>query len=115
MLTFRCLMNEGFMLCVTKYVDNKVENQIKKSDKFNQYPLSQNLSIFLYGENDNGPFDSSLKVPKFNNGYFYFKNRHSDAKHKTTDEDLFDTASFNFSFVLYDCDADLAYICDYDT
>ena len=108
-------LGDGFMLCVAKYSDEKVENQIKQSEIFTKYPLSKNLSIFLYGEYDDGPFDLSLNVPKFYNGYFYFNNRHADAKHRTTDEDLFETVSFNFSFVLYDCDTNLAYICDYDT
>ena len=108
-------LGDGFMLCVSKYKDNKVENQIKSSKKFTKYPLSQNLSTFLYGEYDEGGFDSSLEVPKFENGYFFFCNRHDDAKHELTDEDLFDTVSFNFTFILYDCDADLAYTCDYDT
>ena len=108
-------LGDGFLLIVTKYSDNKVENQIKKSSKFKEYPLSKNLSTFLYGEDDEGGFDLDLKIPKFKNGYFYFYNRHDDAKHRTTDEDLFDTVSFNFSFILYNCDTDLAYTCDYDT
>ena len=108
-------LGDGFMLCVSKYSDNKVEEQIKNSEKFNKYPLSKNLSNFLYGEDWDMSFDSSLKIPRFENGYFYFCNRHSDAKYTYTDDDLFDTVSFNFTFILYDCDTDLAYTCDYDT
>lgn len=108
-------LGDGFMLCISKYEDEKVEEQIKVSEKFSKYPLSKNLSTFLYGEDWDAPFDSSLKIPKFDNGYFFFSNRHKDAKHELTDEDLFDTVSFNFTFILYDCDANLAYTCDYDT
>lgn len=108
-------LGDGFMLCVTKYSDNKVENKIKSSSEFKAYPLSKNLSIFLYGEEDEGGFDFALTIPKFENGYFYFYNRHDDAKHKNSDEDLFDTVSFNFTFILYNCDSDLAYFCEYDT
>ena len=108
-------LGDGFMLCVVKYSSNEIEDEIKKSPKFSKYPLSKNLSNFIYGDDYDFPFDSDLKIPRFDNGYFYFYNRHSDAMHKETDEDLFETVSFNFSFVLYDCDNDLAYICDYDT
>lgn len=108
-------LGDGFMLCVTKYEDKHVEEQIQQSDKFKSFPLSQNLHTFLYGEDDWGPFDIDLRVPEFGNGYFYFHNRHADAIHKDTDEDLFETVSFNFSFVLYNSDTDISYICDYDT
>ena len=103
-------LGDGYMLCEVLFPDEKIERQIKKSEYFIQYPLSENLKKFLYE-----PFDDSLNIPEFDNGYFYFYNRHSDAKNKDTDEDLFDTVSFNFTFVLYDCDEDMAYICEYDT
>ena len=109
-------LGDGFMLIVSKYSDDNVEAEIDRSEYFNQYPLSKNLSTFIYGEEEGfGGFDSSLNIPVFDNGYFYFYNRHSDAKYKNSDEDLFDTVSFNFTFILYDCDADLAYTCEYDT
>lgn len=108
-------LGDGFMLLITQYGNDTVEDQIKESDKFRSFPLSKNLHDFLYGEDDWGPFDLNLNVPEFNNGYFYFYNRHVDATHKETDEDLFNTVSFNFSFILCNVDNDLAYICDYDT
>lgn len=103
-------LGDGYMLCEVLFPDNKIERQIKKSEYFTQYPLSENLKKFIYQ-----PFDDSLIIPEFKNGYFYFLNRHDNAKHKDTDEDLFDTMSFNFTFILYDCEEDMAYICEYDT
>ena len=103
-------LGDGFMLCISKYGNDDIENQISESDKFHKYPLSENLHTFIYD-----PFDSNLEIPEFENGYYYFKNRHSNATDVLTDSELFGTVSFNFSFVLYDCNADLAYICDYDT
>lgn len=108
-------LGDGFMLCVVKYFSNDIKEEIQESPDFSKYPLSKNLHNFIYGDDFDVPFDSNLKIPRFDNGYFYFYNRHTDAKHKETDEDLFETVSFNFSFVLYDCNNDLAYICDYDT
>lgn len=103
-------LGDGYMLIDIMFPDDKIERQIKKSEYFIQYPLSENLKKFVYE-----PYDSSLYIPEFDNGYYYFYNRHDDAKNRETDEDLFDTVSFNFTFVLYDCDEDIAYICEYDT
>ena len=103
-------LGDGFMLCISKYKDDTVERQIAASTNFHKYPLSENLHTFIYG-----PFDSNLNIPEFENGYYYFKNRHDNATDELTDSELFGTVSFNFSFILYDCDADLAYTCDYDT
>lgn len=103
-------LGDGYLLIEIMFPDEKVEHQIKKSEYFIQYPLSDNLKKFLYDS-----YDDSLNVPQFDNGYYYFYNRHEDAKNKDTDADLFKTVSFNFTFVLYDCDEDMAYICEYDT
>ena len=108
-------LGDGFMLIVSSYNNEQVEEQIKSSSKFKKYPLSKNLSTFLYREDNSGGFDSNLAVPKVDNGYFYFYNRHSDAIHRESDEDFFDTVSFNFTFILYDCDGNLAYTCEFDT
>ena len=54
-------------------------------------------------------------MPAIDNGYYMFKDRHSESKDSRDDSELFDRNSYNFSIAIYDCDTDKMYYFEFDT
>lgn len=61
----------------------------------------------------NGYFKYS--IPEINNGYYYFLDRHLEAKNKHDDTDLNNRYSRNFSLAIYDADNKIIYFYEMDT
>ena len=76
-------------------------------------PLSENGSKagMWYGYN----LVKEANIPTIKNGYYIFKDRHSDSIDRTDDSELFDRTSFNFSIAIYDSDTDIMYYFEFDT
>ena len=53
-------------------------------------------------------------IPEIKNGYYYFYDRHANSKDTKDDTNIF-RGSFNFSLALYDLDADIMYLLEFDT
>ena len=86
---------------------------------WNEFPLSENIQLIMYGgERDDVTYSYNLaqkaNIPKIDNGYYYFLNRHSDAVNEHSD-DIFDKYSFNFTLVLFDTDNSMFYYYEFDT
>lgn len=94
----------------------KQETALKKVQDWKPLPLSENLNRMLYG---GGSYSYGLAgethIPKIENGYYLFKDRHSESTDSSDDTALFDRYSFNFSVGIYDTDTDRLYYLAFDT
>ena len=96
------------------------KNMIKQVNNWNKLPLSQNLELIMYGgEKDNVEYDYDLaknqNIPKIENGYYLFIDRHKSSTDTSSDKDLFDRTSFNFTLAMYDIDSNTLYFYEFDT
>ncbi len=96
------------------------KNILKQVNDWNKLPLSQNLELIMYGgEKDNVEYDYDLakeeNIPKIENGYYLFIDRHKGSTDTSSDKDLFDRTSFNFTLTMYDIDSDILYFYEFDT
>lgn len=112
-------LGDGSYYLILDCSDNK-EKALEIIEDWNKLPLSENLNLIMYGgEKDNGTYRYGLEeeshVPKIENGYYIFEDRHSESKDSTDDTELFDRHSYNFSIAIYDCDTDKMYYFVYDT
>ncbi len=101
---------DGYSITVIKYEDSSFGDTLAESENWHRLPLSENLKTFVYQ-----PYDADFTLPKIENGYYYFYDRHSEAKDPKNDADLLNRASFNFDLSLYDADTDTMFVCEYDT
>ncbi len=93
---------------------------IEIKDKWKLLPLSENLNLMMYGGiKDNMEYSynlaDKLKIPRIENGYWYFIDRHSKSTDTYNDADLFERNSFNFTLALYDLDINILYYIEFDT
>lgn len=82
--------------------------------------MSEDLELIMYGgERDGTVYGYNLaeqaKMPKVENGYYRFYDRHPNAKYPYDTSDLLKRVSFNFSLAVYDTDSDIMYYFEYDT
>ena len=96
------------------------EEALKNIKDWNKLPMSENIDLVMYGGEKGGMvygynLAEEAKMPKIENGYYYFQDRHTESTDKNDDVDLLDRYSFNFSVAVYDCDTDIMYYFDYDT
>ena len=83
--------------------------------------MTESLELIMYGgEKDGISYDGydlseQAKMPKVENGYYRFYDRHPNAKDHHGDSELLKRASFNFSLAVYDTDTDIMYYFEYDT
>ena len=54
-------------------------------------------------------------IPKIENGYYLFIDRHDSVTDEHSDEDLFSRYSFNFTIAFYDLDTNNFYYYEFDT
>lgn len=83
-------------------------------------PLSDNLSLIMYGGEKDGVQYTYLlakdaNIPAVKNGYFYFIDRQAHGTGRYSDSELFNRPSFNFSLNIYDTDTDMMYCYEFDT
>lgn len=87
---------------------------------WNALPLSENLNLMFYGgERDGVYYDFDLaqqaNMPKVEHGFYYFQDRHRKSTDSSSDVDIFDRGSYNFSLAVYDTDTDRLYYFELDT
>ena len=75
-------------------------------------PLPENLYKVMFSPG----FDlaGQASIPDVQNGYYYFHNRHSEARF-SWDTDIFGHASYNFSIGIFDSDTNILYFVAFDT
>lgn len=99
---------------------NNKEKALKIVEDWNELPLSENLNLIMYGgEKDGVTYGYELAeeahMPKIENGYYIFEDRHSGSKDSKDDSDLFNRHSFNFSIAVYDCNTNKMFFFAFDT
>ena len=54
-------------------------------------------------------------IPKIENGYYYFLDRHNESNDKYDDTNLNNRASWNFTLAIMDIDTNIIYYYELDT
>lgn len=97
---------------------------LDKFDKWNTFPLPQNLDLIMYGGEKNGEqyeYELAIKnnIPKIDNGYYYFIDRYTKYYKDYPDihsaDKIFDRGSYNFTLVVYDPKDNNLYYFEFDT
>lgn len=99
---------------------NNTENALKIVNGWNSLPLSENLDLIMFGGEKDGinygyNLSEEVHIPEIENGYYCFRDRHSQAKDSSDDSELFGRSSFNFSLAIYDSDTNIFYYFEFDT
>lgn len=93
-----------------------ISYQISNSNNWNQLPLSKNLDRIMYKtESSKYNLSELLSMPKIENGYWFFNNRHHSSTDSKNDYNLFGQSSFNFTVAIYDIDTNILYYLEFDT
>lgn len=90
---------------------------LKQFTNWKTLPLTENLQLEMYGGEKDGVdylygHAKENGIPAITNGYYYFIDRQTN---KTSDEELFNAYSYNFTLALYDIDTNLMYYYELDT
>jgi len=92
-------------------------------ESWQEFPLPENVSIALWGGRIGDMQWGSLLtddsgaplMPEVENGYYYFRDRHSKSTDETDPSALLDRSSFNFTLAVYDADSEMVYYFEKDT
>lgn len=110
--------------------------EIKANENWENLPLPNNLKIRLYGGELDGDqvygykgdgsirankvaytsyLAERLEMPEIENGYWQFIDRHGDQPMINDDSHIFQRASQNLTFGIYDADTNILYYGEYDS
>ena len=114
---------DGDRVIAIQFSDTSFSDQIKDNEEWNVMPLTENLTALVYGlhtENSSiGPMihdgDNVPVIPEIENGYYYFRDRHDQSTDPKDDTNVLSRASYNFSIVIFDADANMLYYMEKDT
>ena len=114
---------DGIRIMVIQFTETRLEEQMAETVLWNELPLPEELEKVVYGKTEGnsstGPYidyeSVGIKIPEITNGYYYFKDRHSESTDLYDSSPILERHSFNFTILLYDCDTDLLYIIEEDT
>lgn len=110
---------DGFYYLILDCSENK-QVALENVSGWETLPLSENLALIMYGGHKDGMWygynlAEDANIPPIENGYYIFKDRHSDSSDSADDSELFNRHSFNFSIAIYDSDTDIMYYFEFDT
>ena len=104
----------------TDKVADNINTSIKENHNWNLLPLSENLQLIMYG-GIRGTLiyqynlANHFGIPTIQHGYWMFIDRFDKEITLYSDDDLFDSGSFNFTLAIYDTDTNTLYYLEYDT
>lgn len=117
--------NDGKTFIEITFSDNNetLEEEIKTNSNWTEMPFSENLHTLVYGKTSDtesvGPCvaddDNKPLFPNIENGYYFFKDRHSESKNASDDTDVLNRNSFNFTIAIYDSTTRAIYYYELDT
>ncbi len=55
------------------------------------------------------------QLPRVEHGYYYFVDRQAESEQQTSDEQILERVSYNFSIAIYDTDTDTLYYVEADS
>lgn len=106
---------------VTVSLEEDISPALEEAD-WQELPLPQPLEAAVYGvtEEEGGQIISEgpyfqREIPPISDGYYFFRDRHSEAVDPTDPEELLERMSFNFTVALYDRDSQTLYYGELDT
>lgn len=96
------------------------EEALEIVQDWKKLPLSENLNLLMYGGEKYGinyvyELAEEAHMPKIENGYYIFEDRHSESKDSADDSGIFGRYSYNFSIAVYDSDIDKLHYFEFDT
>lgn len=91
------------------------DSLIEQMASWRTLPLTESLQNFLYGGDRFVGIADRIGIPEVTNGYYFFWDRHSGTTDPTSDSELFDRYSFNFTVLLYDAEYSQLYLFEFDT
>lgn len=99
---------------------NHTENALKIVNGWNRLPFSENLDLIMFGGEKDGinyvyNLSEDAHIPEIENGYYCFRDRHSQTEDSSDDSELLSRSSFNFSLAVYDSDTNIFYYFEFDT
>lgn len=120
-------LGDGTSFYALQFADGSQVAQISGSTEWKPLPLTDTLKTVAWGlqddEHDFAPmiikdndWDHPL-IPHVENGYYFFRDRHSYATDPKDDSMLLDESrpSYNFTLAIYDTDTDILYYSELDT
>lgn len=112
-------IGDGSHYLILDCSDNK-QKALEIIKNWNKLPLPETLNVVMFGgEKDGVAYGYELAkeahMPKVENGYYIFEDRHSESNDGKDDADLLGRHSFNFSMAVYDCNTDKMYYFAFDT
>lgn len=120
-------LGDGTSFYALQFSDSSQAERISTSGDWKPLPLTDTLKAVAWGEQDDehdfapmiikdNDWDHPL-IPKVENGYYFFLDRHSNATDPKDDSMLLDESrpSYNFTLAIYDTDSDILYYSQVDT
>ena len=120
-------LGDGTLFYALQFSDGSAVDAIKASGDWKPFPLSDSLKTAIWGwqddEHDYAPliikdndWDNPL-IPQVENGYYFFRDRHSYAADPKDDSAFLDESrpSYNFTVAIYDTDTNMLYYSEFDT
>jgi len=94
----------------------------KETSGWKKLPMTEVLQTAAYGIKEEtrrvGPYvtlDGQQALPEVKEGYYYFRDRHSQAEDERDDSQLLQRHSFNFTLAVYDAENNVLYYYEGDT
>ena len=110
---------DGLRFIALEFADDTAAVQAAASSDWQPLPLSPTLTTLAYGSGSgairSGPYLGNCALPAFQNGYYFFRDRHSQSTDSRDERDVLSRGSFNFTLALYDTDTNMLYYIEYDT
>lgn len=114
---------DGDAVIEIQFADTSFSDQIEDNEEWNAMPLTENLTALVYGIHTEtssiGPMihadDNVPVVPEIENGYYYFRDRHSQSTDPKDDTNILSRVSYNFTIAIFDADANILYYLELDT
>ncbi len=108
--------NDGELLEKIYFSENQANNFINKVEEnvnWRKLPITERL----YNKVCKSAIEEEMNIPEVSNGYWFVLDRHSEAKDKYNEKDIFDDErhSYNFTVAVFDMDRNILYIYELDT
>lgn len=114
---------DGLAVIEIQFTDTALSEQIEENEEWNLLPLTETLTALVYGiqtENSSvGPMihdgNGTPLIPAVENGYYFFRDRHSQSTDPKNDSGVLGRGSYNFTIAIFDADHQILYYMELDT
>ena len=111
---------DGFTVVTVKDREGVICGEILAAGGWRSLPLSESVKTLLYGMAGEGPHEGrtsgdALPIPFTENGFWFFRDRHSACTDPADDSVIFTRPSINCTVAVYDRDTGTLYYMEYDT